>query len=162
SFCSMSSRMLSGGSSPRARRLASSTSSAISTARSRKRVSRAMRSAMMRRSRSAREVSAATPAATAYSTGQLWFFSLTCSAVVADFDEVEAALFAVLVNRAGFERAGVEGPAFEFEALVRVAERDVVNERAKLFELLDGERGDGSVELTFDVRVQHQNVEEAL
>src|SRR5437868_12418105 len=81
--------------------------------------------------------------------------------VVTDFDEVEAALFAVLVNRAGFERAGVEGPAFEFEALVRVAERDVVNERAKLFELLDGERGDGSVELALNVRVQHQYVEEA-
>ena len=50
-------------------------------------------------------------------------------ALVVDFDEVRAALLAVLVNRAGFERAGVEGPVVDLELLVRVAERDVTSVR---------------------------------
>jgi hypothetical protein len=64
---------------------------------------------------------------------------------------------------AGFERAGVESPVFDLETLVRVAERDVIDERAQFLHSRDGECGDiRAVELAFDVRMQHKDVEEAV
>jgi hypothetical protein len=83
--------------------------------------------------------------------------------VRADLDHVDAALLAVLVNRAGFERAGVEGPAVDLETLVRVAERDVIDEPLQLLHPRERERRDvRPAQLPLHVRVEHQDVEQPL
>src|SRR5262245_5917702 len=80
---------------------------------------------------------------------------------VRDLDQVGAADVRVFVDAAGFERPRVVNPSVDLEALVCVAERQVVYVSLELVDLRHWQRGNWAIDLPLDVGVQHHHVKMA-